>query len=66
MVRDRHRVILDTNLWISFLITKNFSQLDELLSNNNCILIFSDELLEEFLIVTKRPKFKKFFSQSHF
>lgn len=61
--RDCHRVILDTNLWISFLITNNFSQLDDLLSKDKCILIFSDELLEEFLSVTKRPKFKKFFSQ---
>jgi uncharacterized protein len=63
MERGCHRIILDTNLWISFLITKNFSQLDKLLSNKNCILIFSDELLEEFLSVTKRPKFKRFFSQ---
>lgn len=57
------RVILDTNLWISFLITNNYTQLDEILFSRNCILIFSAELLEEFLTVVKRPKFRRFFSQ---
>jgi len=56
------KVILDTNLWISFLITQNYSQLDEILFEKKCILIFSEELLEEFLTVIKRPKFRKFFS----
>lgn len=57
------RVILDTNLWISFLITNNYTQLDEILFSRNCILIFSAELLEEFLTVVKRPKFRRFFSK---
>lgn len=57
------RVILDTNLWISFLITNNYTQLDEILFSRNCILIFSAEFLEEFLTVVKRPKFRRFFSQ---
>lgn len=56
------KVILDTNLWISFLITKNYSQLDEILVEKKCTLVFSEELLEEFLTVIKRPKFRRFFS----
>lgn len=56
------KVILDTNLWISFLITKNYSQLDEILVEKKCALVFSEELLEEFLTVIKRPKFRRFFS----
>lgn len=56
------RLILDTNLWISFLISKNFTQLDDLLFIKGARLIFSKELLEEFLDVVKRPKFLKFFS----
>ncbi len=55
------RIILDTNLWISFLITKNFSQLDELIENKSIVLVFSDELINEFIDVASRPKFKKFF-----
>jgi|SRR5690606_17116981 len=57
------KIILDTNLWISFLITKKFNQLDKLIENNNVTLIFSNELLEEFIDVVRRPKFKKYFSK---
>mgnify|MGYP001271622487 FL=1 len=56
------RVIIDTNLWISFLISHNYTELDEILIKRECVLIFGDELLEEFLTVIKRPKFKNFFS----
>jgi putative PIN family toxin of toxin-antitoxin system len=56
------RVIIDTNLWISFLITHDFRKIDELIFSNSVILVFSEELLEEFVVVAKRPKFKRFFS----
>lgn len=55
---------LDTNLWISFLITNNYSKLDTLLFSDKIKLIFSEELLTEFINVARRPKFKKYFSQS--
>ncbi len=58
------KIILDTNLWISFLITKNFNQLDKLIENKNITLFFSDELIEEFVDVIRRPKFKKYFSKN--
>ena len=58
------RIIIDTNLWISFLITKNFTRLDKIIFSKKCVLIFSQELLEEFLTVAKRPKFRRFFSSS--
>lgn len=57
------KIILDTNLWISFLITKNFNQLDKLIENKNITLIFSDELVEEFVDVIRRPKLKKYFAK---
>jgi uncharacterized protein len=57
-----NRIVIDTNLWISFLITKDFSKLDEIIFNGKGILVFSTELLNEFLEVAKRPKFRKFFS----
>jgi hypothetical protein len=56
------RIIIDTNLWISFLITKDFTKLDEIIFSRNGILVFSQELLDEFLEVAKRPKFRRFFS----
>lgn len=58
-----HRVIVDTNLWISFLITKDFSKLEELIISNKIQLLFSAELLEEIATVMKRPKFQKYFSK---
>jgi putative PIN family toxin of toxin-antitoxin system len=58
------RIIIDTNLWISFLITKDFNKLDKLLYSKKYILVFSEELFEEFLEVGKRPKFRRYFSQS--
>lgn len=63
MKSKNQRIILDTNLWISFLISKNYSQLDEILFERKCTLIFSEELLNEFLEVIKRPKLRRFFSQ---
>ena len=56
-------IILDTNLWISFLISKKFSSIDNLIENKKLTLIFSEELIAEFLEVVSRPKFKKYFSK---
>jgi hypothetical protein len=58
------RIIIDTNLWISFLITKDFTKLDEIIFSRHGILVFSQELLDEFLEVARRPKFRRFFSAS--
>ncbi|RLJ79610.1 putative toxin-antitoxin system toxin component, PIN family [Pedobacter alluvionis] len=60
----KSRIILDINLWISFLISKDFSRLDEIIFSKKSILIFSQELLEEFLEVVKRPKFRRYFAQT--
>jgi uncharacterized protein len=59
----KHRIIIDTNLWISFLLTRQFTFLDNLLERKRVHLIFSEELLAEFLSVIKRPKLRKFFSE---
>ena len=58
------RLILDTNLWISFLISSKFEKLDEILFNQNFKLLFSQELLEEFVAVVKRPKLRKYISRN--
>lgn len=55
------RVILDTNLWISYLISKRLSKIDELFEHEDLVLLFSEELLEEFIEVANRPKFRKYF-----
>ena len=57
-------IILDTNLWISFLISKKYNQIDDLITARKIQLIFSTELLQEFIAVTRRPKFEKYFSKT--
>lgn len=61
MRAEKHRVVIDTNLWISFLLTRDFTKLDELISEG-LILLMSQELLEEIVEVAERPKFRKYFN----
>jgi putative PIN family toxin of toxin-antitoxin system len=60
---NHKKVIFDTNIWISYLISDKFIYLDELIESGIIKTVFSDELLEEFIDVAKRKKFKKFFSE---
>lgn len=60
------KIIVDTNLWISFLIGKKLSCLLELVSNGDIELVASEELIEEISIVASRPKFVKYFSKEHY
>jgi uncharacterized protein len=64
MPKQNDVVIVDTNLWISFLLTKDFSKLDAMFADDQLTLVFSEELMEEFLEVTQRVKFKKYFSRT--
>ncbi len=59
------RVIIDTNLWISFLIKRSYSEIDLLLFSQEINLVFSTELLHEFVTVANRPKFEKYFSTTN-
>jgi putative PIN family toxin of toxin-antitoxin system len=58
------KVVLGTNLWISFLISKDFSFLDNFIEKGRIKLIFSEELFSEFISVSERPKFQKYFSKN--
>jgi uncharacterized protein len=62
MPRKKDRVIIDTNLWISFLISKDFSKLDKILETKEITLVLSQELVDEFITVSQRPKFQKYFT----
>jgi len=63
MPKRRDRVILDTNLWISFLINNDYSRLDRIINDKRVVLLYSQELIEEFIEVARRPKFKKYFDE---
>lgn len=63
MVKKVDRIIIDTNLWISFLISKSLRGLDQRIKHGDVQLLFSPELIQEFLDVIARPKFRKFFNK---
>ncbi|MCK4278348.1 MAG: putative toxin-antitoxin system toxin component, PIN family [Desulfurellaceae bacterium] len=50
------RVVIDTNIWISFLIGKALCGLEEHL-NKKVRVVASDEQLQEIISVINRPKF---------
>ena len=63
MPKKTIRLVIDTNIWISFLIGKMLTGLVEGIIENNVIVLFSTELFDEMIDVLQRPKFKKYFSQ---
>ena len=63
MAKRVDRIIIDTNLWISFLINKDFKKLDDKIKKGKVRLIFSVELIDEFLTVADRSQFRKFFDK---
>ena len=58
------KIIVDTNLWISFLIGKIVSELENKIYEKNLIVLFSEELNTEINNVVQRPKFRKYFPES--
>ena len=57
------KVIIDTNLWISFLIGKELRNLKDLMITERIKLVTTDQLVNELKIVSARPKFERYFDQ---
>lgn len=57
------RVVVDTNLWISFLIGKKLDVLLDLLDNPWFEIVSTPMLNEEIVRVAQRPKFRKYFPE---
>ncbi len=62
MANRHERLVIDTNIFIYFLISKSFLELDKKIKTNHIKFLLSEELISEFLQVVSRPKFKKYFS----
>jgi len=58
------KIIIDTNLWISFLIGKGLKELKNLLVEETVQVVISEEILQEIIIVTQRPKLQKYFPRN--
>jgi uncharacterized protein len=56
------KLIIDTNLWVSFIISNKQSLLDPFLFNAEARLLFSTELITEIQETIKKPRLKKYFT----
>lgn len=63
MLDNPIRIVVDTNIWISFLIGKSLAGLSDEIINNRVCILFSNNLFHELIEVLSRPKFKKYFSE---
>lgn len=57
------KIIIDTYLWISFLIGKQTVRLKNLLIRKGIQIFVCRELVDELIAVASRPKIKKYVSQ---
>lgn len=62
MARRKPRIVVDTNVWISFLFGGLLSELKESVIGGEFQILFSAELLEELIEVLKRARFRKLLS----
>ena len=63
-MRDRPvRIIIDTNLWISFLIgLKSSPAVRNILTDGTVSIVMTDILRQEIMTVASRPKFARYFA----
>jgi len=52
------KVVIDTNIWISYLLGTLLQDLDEKILSREVKIIVSEEMLKELAEVSSRPKFK--------
>jgi putative PIN family toxin of toxin-antitoxin system len=60
------RLVIDTNLWVSFLISNRLRKLDSLLFLEKVHFVFSKELLDEINSTITKPKLQKHFTANAF
>ncbi len=63
MKKKRIRIVIDTNIWISFLIGKTLAGLDRAIINKSFVILFSEELFDELVEVMRRPKLRRYFPE---
>jgi len=56
------KVIIDTNIWISFLIGKNLIGLQGYIDSQKILIVTCTEQIQELTEVFKKPKIKKYFT----
>jgi uncharacterized protein len=56
------KVIVDTNIWISFLIGKSLKGLQHYIYSQSVVIVTCEEQIQELSDVFRRPKIKKYFT----
>lgn len=56
------KIIIDSNIWISFLIGKSLQGISVLLNENKFKIVTCDEQISELIEVFAKPKLQKYFS----
>jgi len=64
--RTAIKIVIDTNVWISFCIGSTLSQLKDAIIQDKVTLCFSRELFHEIFEVINRPKIQKFINPYKF
>lgn len=64
-MQDQIRVVIDTNIWISYLIGQTLSGLTDHILTERVKILFSEELMAELFEVLQRKKFKKYFTSEN-
>ncbi|MBX2963885.1 MAG: putative toxin-antitoxin system toxin component, PIN family [Cyclobacteriaceae bacterium] len=57
------KIIIDTNIWISFLIGKELQFLKDIIVSEEIKIVLTDQLITEPKLVTSRKKLQKYFDQ---
>jgi putative PIN family toxin of toxin-antitoxin system len=57
------KIIVDTNIWISFLIGKSLNKLQYYINSNTIGIVTCNEQIQELIEVFKKPKIQKFFTK---
>jgi len=55
------KVVIDTNIWISYLLGSLLQGMDEKILSKEIKVVVSEEMLKEISEVSSRPKFKNIF-----
>lgn len=64
MQKRQLRIVIDTNLWISFLLSPTSHKVLSLLHDKDLVILLSEELYQEITTVASREKFRKYISGS--
>lgn len=57
------KIIIDTNIWISFLIGKELQDLKDLIVSDKVKIITTSQLIDEIKLATSREKLRKYFNK---